>query len=357
MTLKRAPAPAADSDPSCKAAKTMLQVLDHNTFFQRSQAARQRTNPNGHFLSAMYSSLVDGIVTDPELMVLPLDDHAIVRGHAIFDTASLSKGRVYRLGIHLDRLFASARDARLKLPFGEGGEEENRQRMTDIICQTCVASGKKDGNIRYWLSAGPGNFGFTSSGCEPAFYCVVYGSVRGISVSCISEVTIRLSAVPMKPPLLARIKSNNYMLNCLTAMEAQSHGGKFGIMIRDDDTVAEGAVANCAVVTADGVFLTPPFHDILAGTTVRKAMDLAKKNLLGEGGLLREVRQEVLPLTTLRSASEVLMMAGDTSLLSVIKLDGQQVGEGVAGPVGKKLFQLILEDLENGEEDHIQLVY
>jgi len=305
----------------------------------------------------MYSSLVDGIVTDPELMVLPLDDHAFVRGHAVFDTATLANGRVYRLGIHLDRLFSSVRDARLKLPFGEGGEEENRQRMTEIVCQTCVASGKKDGSIRFWVSAGPGNFGFTSSGCEPSFFCVVFGTMEGMDVPTISEATVRLSAVPMKPPLLARIKSNNYMLNCILAMEAQAHGGKFGIMIRDDDTVAEGAVVNCGIVTGDGSFITPPFEGILAGTTVRRSMELAKKHLLGEKGLLREVRQEVLPLDKLRAASEIIMFGGDLHVFSVIKLDGQSVGEGKAGPVGQKLLELLQEDAAKGEGEHIQLEY
>ena len=31
---------------------------------------------------AMYSSVLGGIVTDPAVMVLPLDDHMVHRGHA-----------------------------------------------------------------------------------------------------------------------------------------------------------------------------------------------------------------------------------------------------------------------------------
>jgi hypothetical protein len=37
------------------------------------------------FLS-FYSSVVDGVVTDPSLMVIPIDDHMVHRGHAVFDT-------------------------------------------------------------------------------------------------------------------------------------------------------------------------------------------------------------------------------------------------------------------------------
>eukprot|EP00913_Durusdinium_trenchii_P017758 g16686.t1 len=59
--------------------KRKLAVLDRDAFLEKSKAARMQRCPQGHFIKAMYSSLVDAIITDPELMVLPLDDHAIVR--------------------------------------------------------------------------------------------------------------------------------------------------------------------------------------------------------------------------------------------------------------------------------------
>jgi 4-amino-4-deoxychorismate lyase len=39
--------------------------------------------------AAFYSSWVGGITTDPAAMVLPVDDHMVHRGHAVFDTAHL----------------------------------------------------------------------------------------------------------------------------------------------------------------------------------------------------------------------------------------------------------------------------
>lgn len=35
-----------------------------------------------HGFRSFYSSLVGGVVTDPALMVLPIDDHMVHRGHA-----------------------------------------------------------------------------------------------------------------------------------------------------------------------------------------------------------------------------------------------------------------------------------
>src|ERR671923_2679301 len=98
---------------------------------------------------AMYSSVLDGIVTDPALMVLPLDDHMVHRGHAVFDTAILTHGMLYELDPHVDRLLRSAEAARIPLPF-------QPERLRQIILDTAAASGRRDGSVRYWLSAGPG---------------------------------------------------------------------------------------------------------------------------------------------------------------------------------------------------------
>src|SRR5215510_13846857 len=57
---------------------------------------------------AMYSSVLGGIVTDPAFMVLPLDDHMVHRGHAVFDTAMIVNGKLYQLDAHLERLLCSA---------------------------------------------------------------------------------------------------------------------------------------------------------------------------------------------------------------------------------------------------------
>ena len=85
-------------------------------------------------------------------MAIPIDDHAIVRGHAVFDTCSLVNGRMYRLQIHLDRMFASASAARLPpcergLAVGSqcegGGECGTREDGNNCIFATNAHNGHK----------------------------------------------------------------------------------------------------------------------------------------------------------------------------------------------------------------------
>lgn len=41
---------------------------------------------------AMYSSFYGGIILDPAMMVIPIDDHMVHRGHGVFDTAIVLDG-------------------------------------------------------------------------------------------------------------------------------------------------------------------------------------------------------------------------------------------------------------------------
>src|ERR1043166_7638253 len=128
---------------------TRTPVLIAPDAIQRLQAGVHSKAQN---FFAMYSSVLGGIVTDPALMVLPLDDHMVHRGHAVFDTPTLTRGMLYQLDPHLDRLIRSAEGARIAPPFP-------RQRLRQIVLETAAASRQREASVRYWLSAGPGGYG------------------------------------------------------------------------------------------------------------------------------------------------------------------------------------------------------
>ena len=134
---------------------TRTPVLTAPDAIQRLQAGVHAKAQNFY---AMYSSVLGGIVTEPALMVIPLDDHMVHRGHAVFDTATLTHGMLYQLDPHLDRLLRSAESARIPLPF-ERGE------LREIVFDTAAASRQSDASVRYWLSAGPGGFGLGPGEC------------------------------------------------------------------------------------------------------------------------------------------------------------------------------------------------
>jgi len=305
--------------------------------------------------AAMYNSLVGGITTDQELMAIPIHDHALVRGHAIFDTCSIVGGRLYRVDIHLDRHMDSAERARIPLPFGST-VQECKDQMRSIIAQTVVTSGLRDGGVRFYTSVGPGTFNLTPEGCKSAFYVVVLRPeelpVKESDLDGIREVTVDM---PLKPPLLASTKTNNYMLNALTSMKARDSGGQFGILLDGDGCIAESSVLCCVFVTEDKRLITPNFDKILAGTTARKVLDLGGR-LVAEGQLAA-VSQEQIPQAVAKRCVEMLLCGGDSHIIPVTHWDGHPVGSGSVGPITKKLIKLVHEDAKSGDGDHYELCY
>ena len=311
------------------------ELLSESEVLSRLRSKRGQTG-----YRAMFSSWLGGIVTDPALMQIPLDDHLVHRGHGVFDTCTLSDGRLYRLGIHVDRLLQSASLARIEHSW-------TKEDIIQMVVDTASKTGIRDGAVRYWLSVGPGGFSPSPRECpEACFYCVIFDPMPlGVTDSDplsagIPEVTVR--DTPMKPQLLATIKSNNYLLNVLTHMEAIDLGGTFGILVDDDGYVAESCVLNAVFITKDHTLRTPPFDGILFGTTVRRVMDLASEVLIEEG-LISSVDQSPVLASDVSGdqVTEMFLCGGDTHLYPVVSWDGLAVGDGKVGPIAKRLLELL----------------
>eukprot|EP01064_Diplonema_japonicum_P029374 TRINITY_DN4731_c6_g1_i2.p1 TRINITY_DN4731_c6_g1~~TRINITY_DN4731_c6_g1_i2.p1 ORF type:complete len:344 (+),score=80.73 TRINITY_DN4731_c6_g1_i2:63-1034(+) len=301
----------------------------------------------GTTMVAMYNSLVDGVVTDTSLMAVPVDDHLVCRGHGVFDTCTLKDGKLYRLEKHLERLLKSAGDARVGLPF-EGGRNENLEKMKNVVIETATISKVKTGSVRYFMSVGPGNFGFTPEGCRPTFYVIVSNTdvvangTPGHNEAVVTDVA---------PKDMPTIKSNNYMQNTLVAMSARDKGGKFGLQLAQDGVhISESCMLGVLVLSKDGRLLTPPLHTVLASLTVQKILSFESQ--LVQEWAITSASVEPIPLETCRKAKELILVGGDTHIFPITSLDGEPIGTGSPGTVYHHIVELIRKDFETGSETH-----
>jgi 4-amino-4-deoxychorismate lyase len=298
---------------------------------------------------SMYSSVLGGIVTDPALMILPLDDHMVHRGHAVFDTATLTHGMLYQLDPHLDRLVRSADLARISLPFP-------RAQLRQIILDTAAASGKRDGSVRYWLSAGPGGFALGPAECiGSSFYVIVFKQEFYPESYYTEGVKVITSQVPIKPPLFARTKSTNYLPNVLVVLEAKDHGADNGVFIDQRGMVAESSNMNVAFITKERVFRHPSFDAILSGITIQRVLQFAERLL--QKGDLKEIRVADIPVGEGREAAEMLLIGSSIKVAPVVQWDGQPIGDGKPGPITKKLLQLWEEDTRSATDQLVPVPY
>lgn len=298
---------------------------------------------------AMYSSVLGGIVTDPAFMVLPLDDHMVHRGHAVFDTATLTQGMLYQLDPHLDRLLRSAESARIPPPFP-------REQLRQIILDTAAASRRQEGSVRYWLSAGPGGFALGPAECVgSSFYVIVFKQEFYPQSYYTEGVKVITSQIPIKPPFFARTKSTNYLPNVLVVLEAKDHAADNGVFIDQRGMVAESSNMNVAFVTHDRVLRHPPFDAILSGITIQRMLKLAER-LVAQNDL-KEIRLADISIDEGRQAAEMMLVGSSIKVAPVVQWDGKPIGNGKPGPVTQKLLQLWEEDTRYATDQLVPVPY
>ncbi|XP_061354713.1 D-amino-acid transaminase, chloroplastic-like [Gastrolobium bilobum] len=282
----------------------------------------------------MYSSIFCGITTDPAAMVIPMDDHMVHRGHGVFDTTAIMDGYLYDLDQHLDRFLRSASMAKINPPFDRGS-------IRRILIQTVSASKCRNGSLRYWLSAGPGDFELSSCH-QSALYAIV---IQDLSLLNIRGVKVVTSSVPIKPPQFAAIKSVNYLPNVLSKMEAEEVGAFAGIWLDSDGFVAEGPSMNLAFVSEENELIMPQCDKILSGCTAKRVLTLAE--CLVREGKLQGIRMKNVTVKEGKKANEMMLLGSGILVRPVVQWDEQIIGDGNEGPITQALLNLIVEDMKS----------
>jgi branched-subunit amino acid aminotransferase/4-amino-4-deoxychorismate lyase len=290
----------------------------------------------------MYSSWFDGYVTDPALMLVPVDDHLVHRGDGVFDVMRCINGKIYQFEAHLRRLERSAKAVSISFPTIYGD-------IRDIIKQLIIKGGEKNCTIRIILSRGPGGFSTNPYECPSSqLYINIIRQHKLPDIDYLEGVAAITSKIPVKNPFFAVIKSCNYLPNVLMKMEAIDAGSKYSVNIDEEGFIGEGSTENICIVSKDGYIKIPEFNNTLAGTTVGRVFQLAD-NLVNDrsikGVQFAKISQEDVYLS-----SEVMMVGTSINLVPIVRFDGRVIGEGTPGPIYSKLSALLWNDMtENAE--------
>jgi branched-chain amino acid aminotransferase len=286
---------------------------------------------------AFYSSVLGGVVTDPMLMQVPVDDHLVHRGDGVFDTFKCVGRAAYNLDAHLQRLIRSAKEIALEWPGGLGA-------IRATVLETLAVAGRDDCSCRVILARGPGSFGISPyESPRPALYVAVYAAGRPFMEVHPEGARARRSSVPVKSGNLATFKHCNYLPNMLMKREAIDAGIDFVFSYDARGFLAEGATENVGVVTRGRALLFPKMDCVLDGTTMLRVMQLAGA-LVADGTLTRVAFADISE-DDVRGASEVLVVGTTLDVASACVYNGEPIGDGRPGSVGTRLNALLAQDI------------
>jgi branched-chain amino acid aminotransferase len=286
----------------------------------------------------MYSSLLGGTVTDPMLMQIPADDHLVHRGDGVFDTCKCVDGAIYNLDAHLARIERSAAAIGIAWPGGMAA-------VRALTVATLHAGGRRDCSGRVILARGPGGMGVNPyESPAPALYILAYALGKPFMVAHPQGARVQRSHIPSKPALFAGVKNCNYLPNVLMKREAVDAGVDYVVGFDPDGHLTEGPTENAGIVTREGELAFPRLENILAGTTMLRAVELAQA--LVAAGVIRSVRFRDITEGEILAAAEMLMVGTTINVVSVCAYAGRPVGSGVPGPVGRALDDALVRDIQ-----------
>jgi len=316
-----------------------MKIIDSSNYLDALESGRKPWHKEYY---AMYSSVLGGVVLDPMLMQVPIDDHLVHRGDGVFDTFRCVGHAAYNLDAHLRRLMRSAGAIGLAWPAG----------MADIRRLTLETLSKADQDAcsgRVMIARGPGSFGVNPyDSPEAALYIVVYAAGKLFMDAHPEGARVRRSLVPAKPARFATVKNCNYMPNVMMKRESVDWGVDFVVGFDENGAMAEGATENFGIVTRSGELLFPRVETVLEGTTMVRVMRLAET--LQSAGALQKIGFRDISENDVRQASEMLIVGTMINVVSVREFEGASVGEGKPGPVGLALNALLVRDISSNDK-------
>lgn len=260
------------------------------------------------------------VVSHNGQLIAPSDAHisifnpVIFGAFGVYESIQLYQGVIFRLDDHLQRLSDSAATIELALPAGL----DTIARWTQ---EAIAANGCRNALIRMF-ALGP------TPGYAPEIF-IWPEAPRAFPPEMVEK---GVGAVTYHGErALPHAKSLNTLVNHLARMNAQKAGEHEGLLVDRHGCVTEGSTSNLFVVL-DGVLLTAPDEDVLAGVTQLELLKLA-----GELGL--PVLQRPLPVAERVHWDEAFLTSTSRHVLPLVRIDGRPIGDGRPGRVTRRLHE------------------
>ena len=314
----------------------LMKVIDFSRYHDVLKKTRRAWHKNYY---AMYSSVLDCVVTDPLMMQVPVDDHLVHRGDGVFDMFKCVQRGAFQMEAHLERLINSAHAIGLEW---RSGLDSVRSVVMDVLRTV----NKDDCSVKLMISRGPGSFTANPFDCPQAqLYILVYALALPFMKRHPQGAVVRRSSIQVKEPRFATTKTCNYLPNAMMKYEAHEMGVDFVVAFDTDGHMAEGGTENFGIISKDGDLLFPKLDRILRGITMTRVMELAKQ-LVAEGKL-RSVGFHDITQKDIDKAREMIITGTTIDVVSVRRYEEKEFPACTKDSIAPQLNQMLEHDIYN----------
>ncbi|HUH13136.1 MAG TPA: aminotransferase class IV [Longimicrobiales bacterium] len=269
---------------------------------------------------------LNGDYIPQERAMVPVTDRGFLFADGVYEVVRIYGGRLFLMEEHMERLRNGL--AALRIRYGDV------DRIADIAARLIGENGVegKDGALYIQATRGAPPkraHAFPQGEIAPTIYISAYAHPRpgpdtfGNGVECVTVSDTRWSRCD--------IKSVSLLANVLANQFAHERGAFEALFVRDG-VVLEGSHSNLFAVY-DGALLTYPASNYtLPGITRSLVLEVAAE--LGIPVRLGPILED-----RLMAADELFLSGTTTEVMPVVRVDGEDVGDGRPGAVSRRLQQ------------------
>ncbi len=256
----------------------------------------------------------NGVVVPPEQASVSILNPALYGAYGVYESLKVVSGLPFAEDAHLARLARSAEILGLALP-------ASLPTLKHWMAEILAVSAAQDCTLRLFV-VGPDNGGEV----------VAYLWTRPLPVYPADFFRIGAPAITFAGcRYLPQAKSLNSLASYM-AQRAAAAAGAHEALLHHAGVLTEGSNSNLFAFI-DGVLVTPPATDVLAGVTRDVAIAVAAANGL-------PVQERALPLAEIGRWQECFITSTSRHVMPISTVDGRPVGSGAVGPVTHAVMAL-----------------
>ena len=279
------------------------------------------------YLNGLFTSLGNAKVS--------ILDRGFCYGDGLFETMRVCKGKVFKLDLHINRLFQSLPLVFIDLPMT--GEE-----VKSVIQDTLTRNKSKNAILRLTVTRGISALNFQMDPEAPPTLVVHTRPYIPLPKNIYSKGA-RISLLPMKvsglPSVDRGLKTCNFLSNILIREISIRKGSMEGVIVDPVLGVTEGATSNL-FIAKNGVLITPAINDcVLKGITRSVVITIAREHKV-------PVEERVLLPEDVLTADEVFITNSGIDIVPVIRVEDTYIGNKKPGILTRFLQEEFLKGIE-----------
>jgi D-alanine transaminase len=272
---------------------------------------------------------VNGVYQDLRADALPVEERGFQFADGVYEVWAVREGKFLDEEAHFTRLARSLNELRIDAPMG-------RSALKVVLNETLRRNRVSNGIVYLQITRGaaPRDHAFPKNTAPTLVVTAKSQDMKALNARL--ERGVSVITHPDERWARCDIKSVSLLPNVLAKQAAKEQGGFEAWLVDADGNVTEGAASNSWIVDAQGHIITRDINaNILRGCTRTTLLEVAES-------LQLKVEERPFSVAEAKAAREAFITSASSPAQSVIAIDGQKIGDGLPGPVARRLREAYL---------------